>query len=246
MFDVDHRCRRGTGGGGALQRASARKHLPSSVRGLEARLEVSWFVVADGGSRSAWPGWRRWCAPCPLTCPRGLGWTAPRASVGSLSGLSLDACGLETTDAAVGLGPLRSSGLRRPGARRTPRRADWTPVCGVWMTAGLSRRSPPRRSRGSPSPAQPPRRFAWACGRGYPRLTGSVNRWLSFVAARVRTCDATVCVHALYDNRTPFVPGVEAPQLDREREYGSETRTTTGGRTAHQTGQQCIRGPGNP
>ena len=118
MFDVDHRCRRGTGGGGALQRASARKHLPSSVRGLEARLEVSWFVVADGGSRSAWPGWRRWCAPCPLTCPRGLGWTAPRASVGSLSGLSLDACGLETTDAAVGLGRTVLSGPRACAGRR--------------------------------------------------------------------------------------------------------------------------------
>jgi hypothetical protein len=58
------------------------------------------------------------CAACPLTCPRGLGWTAPRASVGSLSGLSLDACGLETTDAAVGLGRTVLSGPRACAGRR--------------------------------------------------------------------------------------------------------------------------------
>ena len=230
MFDVDHRCRRGTGGGGALQRASARKHLPSSVRGLEARLEVSWFVVADGGSRSAWPGWRRWCAPCPLTCPRGLGWTAPRASVGSLSGLSLDACGLETTDAAVGLGRTVLSGPRAcAGPGHGAHRAGRTGPSGVWTKGRALAPAPPRPRRA--------RRFCFFfCDSGG-------------VGFR-RACDATVpsTVHVYYDYMTtaPFVPGVEAPQLDREREYGSETRTTTGGRTAHQTGQQCIRGPGNP
>ena len=153
MFDVDHRCRRGTGGGGALQRASARKHLPSSVRGLEARLEVSWFVVADGGSRSAWPGWRRWCAPCPLTCPRKsqrprldrpsrLGREPLRTQPGRLRpGDDGRGCGARSH------GPLRSSGLRRPGARRTPRRADWT----VW---GLDE-GPGSRAGAPPPPPRP-------------------------------------------------------------------------------------------
>ena len=150
---------------GARARGSSRGEL---VRGCGRRVEVGVAGVAPVV-----------CAACPLTCPRGLGWTAPRASVGIRSGASQDSAwtpaawrrrtrlwgSVARSSPVLGLAPAA-------GARRTPRRADWTPVCGVWMTAGLSRRSPPRRSRGSPSPAQPPRRFAWACGRGYPRLTG--------------------------------------------------------------------------
>ena len=117
----------------------------------------------------------------------------------------------------LGLAPARGTAHTAPGGLDR---------LGSGRRAGLSRRRPP-------APAAP-----------------GVFAFFFAIPGFRRACDATVpsTVHVYYDYMTtaPFVPGVEAPQLDREREYGSETRTTTGGRTAHQTGQQCIRGPGNP
>ena len=125
MSIIDAVAARVAGARYALQRASARKHLPSSVRGLEARLEVSWFVFADGGSRSAWPGWRRWCAPCPLTCPR----KSPRPRLDRPSRLGRE--------------PLRTQpGRLRPGDDGRGCGARSSPVLGLAPARGTAHTAP--------------------------------------------------------------------------------------------------------
>lgn len=175
MFDVDHRCRRGTGGGGALRattcvRSEAPPEFGARARGSSRgelvrvcgrRVEVGVAGVAPVV-----------CAVSPDVSPRPrldrpsrLGREPLRTQPGRLRpGDDGRGCGARSSP-VLGLAPARGTAHTAPGGL-DPR------LWGLDDGRALPRRSPPRRSRGSPSPAQPPRRFAWACGRGYPRLTG--------------------------------------------------------------------------